>query len=255
MDTINEALKCSKCKHVLSEPVALPCGELICDKHVNKKITHFYCLECDLDHPFLYPGGFFRVKALEKILSTKIDKCDFSGEYSRAYKSCKNLEQALFEFDKFRSDPYNHIYEAIIEIRNEVELKRETIKLETTTATASADGEVDEKAEALINEINEFESECKANLESNEFKEKKTKLDQVINVMKQDLSQWLNELNSVEEDKPKWNMMFDRSQKAIKLLALKELAYKQDLLLNRKLELNLAKPNELTNICKLSLNR
>lgn len=257
MEIIREALKCSICRLILSEPVVLPCGEFICHEHVVNNIeNHVFCVECDTNHEYTLENcSFPRVRALEKILATQIDKFDFGKRYSRAYKSCKKLEQALFDFEKLLADPYNHIYEVVNELRNEVEIKRENMKLLLTEASEK-DG-VDKQAEALISEINGYENECRTNLKTNEFVENSNELkDGELKRMNLEMAKLLAELNVLEEEEVKWISVNDSCEKLFNLLQVKEFAYKQDLMLNRKLEVSFdEKPNEFVKLCNFSIDR
>jgi hypothetical protein len=186
MEIIRDALKCVECQEFLAEPVILPCGQLICSKHVNlEENKGFYCPVCKLNHSLfaknVCPFGFPRLKAVEKLISAKIDKCEFSTEYENAFRVCKQLEQALFDFDALRNDPYNHIYEVIRDVKNEVDVHVEMEKLKLS------DELVTKGDNTLLNEVIEFENECKVHLKSNEFANMSKEFDGKLKKIRLDL--------------------------------------------------------------------
>jgi hypothetical protein len=160
METIASAIKCSLCRGVLDSPVLLPCSDLICQRHVHQpgdvggagELMH--CLECNASHT-IPPGGFPEVKVLTKLLNAKINKLTFPIEYTNAFDSIRQTAKALDEFKLFQNDPYYFVNKTIGELKREVDLMRDQFKLK-----------IDQKADELIQELEQYELECKSNLHS-----------------------------------------------------------------------------------------
>ena len=150
------SIKCFICKENLESPVLLPCGDAICQHHINEQEgSELFCVSCASNHT-IPAGGFYRVRALEKIIKTQIERIDLGLYHNEAYKSCKKLEEILAHMDLLRNDPFFFINDCIGEIRRSVELKREELKLK-----------IDSEANRIVDELNAYEQTCKTNLENN----------------------------------------------------------------------------------------
>lgn len=228
MDIIQHEIKCEFCKQSLQIPVVLlPCGQLMCQKHAVEKTDKIECVSCDGDHA-IPSSGFPRVKAFEKILETRIEKCDFGcPEYAKTYKSCKTMEKMLDDLDKLRSDPLYHLDKVVSAYRADVDLKREQLKLK-----------IDEEAEAIIRMINDYEERCKAHLKDEklgggELNEVTKKVIQ----WREQLEKWKEELKILENNEEKWNGTNKECVKIIEELGAKFESFKLCLTMKKKFEL------------------
>jgi hypothetical protein len=195
MEIVNEIIKCPICKQILSSPVFLPCGESICKIHVVDK-KQLLCVVCEEDHT-IPNEGLVANKAIEKLIQTKIDKCDFGPEYKNASYSCKKLEKILDEIDLMRRDPCFHIGEMIGELKSEIDLRREELKLT-----------IDNEAEALIKQVSDYQEECKKNLKEKEFLVKANELDANTTEVRVKLKEWSNDLRILESNEAKWKGIY-----------------------------------------------
>lgn len=191
MDVIDDIIKCQICKKILNSPVSLPCGESICRAHILDK-TQIFCLECHKPHP-IPSEGFVACRTVEKIIQRKIDMCEFGVEYKNALNGCKKLEEMLDEIDLIKRDPCFYICEIIGELRKEIDLKKEELKMK-----------IDEEAEVLIIEMNEYESECKKNLKAFEFLVRANELDTNTKEVRMKLKEWLGDLRRFKINELKW---------------------------------------------------
>jgi hypothetical protein len=232
MEIIRNAVKCFHCNNVLESPVLLPCGQSICKFHVDIHQTAFFCLRCDMNHEIPY-GGFFPNNSLESILKTKIDKCDLCLEYNQALKSCHKLNQMLDDIDVFKNDPNFYLNELIVGLKKEVEVKRKNLKLK-----------IDREADGIIGELDKYEKDCRHVLKQKEFSLKQQDLYKSVDKIQHDLDKWLNELKTLEKDEVKWKTIKENTERIIKDLEFKSNKLKNELLLQRKIQLRTVEPVE-----------
>jgi hypothetical protein len=195
MEIIDEAIKCSVCRKILISPVLLPCGESVCKIHVVEK-TQIFCIVCEEDHS-IPKEGFILNKKLEKIIETDISNYDFGAEYKNATNRCKKVEVMLEEIDLLKRDPCFYICEIIGDLKREVDFKKDELKLR-----------IDDEAEALINQLNEFEADCKKNLKEKEFLAFLNEVEANEREAKANLKEWSNDLRKLNSNENKWKSNF-----------------------------------------------
>lgn len=71
-----------------------------------------------------------------------------NSNYELIKKTAHELNEKLKEVDYLRNDPQNYVYEYFLELRNEVELRRENFKLQ-----------IDEYSNQLIDELRSYEEQ------------------------------------------------------------------------------------------------
>jgi DNA repair exonuclease SbcCD ATPase subunit len=203
MEVVGNSIKCVQCKAVLECPVVLPCGDCVCKKHVQQQetINEFHCLACDTVH-FIPAGGFIEIKALRTLLEAKIQKAKFTPEYTSACSSFKNLEQMIDELKHFKKDPYYLINKKIGELKSETDIIRDQFKLT-----------IDQKADELIKELDDYEQECKSNLDSTDVTNRLEKISANVNMLKDELERWQRTLNCFDSDEAEWKEIQEKSEK------------------------------------------
>jgi hypothetical protein len=240
---MNEAIKCMVCKKILDRPVILPCGESICQSHVNKKTVEnkqFSCVICESTHD-IPANGFVPNRSLEKIMQTKIDKFDFGTEYQNASTICKRLAHILDEIELVRTDPCRYISECTHKLSNECNSKRDELK-----------SIVDVEAEAIMNELIDFERECKENVKSEAFLGKSNEIGQKLKEKKSLLVKWLHDLSVLENDK--WKRVNKYGEAVIADLEKNLVELKNNSMLDVKIEFEIPKSNEFIGILKVPSN-
>jgi hypothetical protein len=206
MEMIKEAIKCAECKSVLESPVFLPCSDSICKKHVKEGASEFHCLACDIIHQV--PNVGFPVnKALAVLLKRKIQNSKFSPEYNRALESIKHLENKVDEAKLFQRDPHFFINKVISELKSETDILRDEFKLA-----------IDQKADAIIKDLDEYEQECKSNLNSRDVAKKLDEMSIIIREINDDLAAWQETLRD-----------FDAKEEILKLIKENGVRYKSEL--------------------------
>jgi hypothetical protein len=221
MQDLLESLKCLECQNILEKPVVLPCGDFICMKHLKPDSSEHLCTTCDILHA-IPNGGFRENKTLAKLLKTNIHEAKFCKEYENAYVSFKNLEKTFEESKLFNKDPYLFINKTVSDLKMEVDILREEFKLK-----------IDEKADALIKEMDEYEQECKGNLNSVDSSLKFEEMAAHMERVKVELQKWKTILDSFSPNEHKWKSIEEESEKLAIDLEVTLNEYKQEALLNK----------------------
>ena len=150
MDKVLKAIKCPECKQLLETPVLLPCHHSICEKHVNEKKSgeKLICSKCGIDHEI--PTNRFPLnEALCDIIEAQISSIDFGCFHKEATESCAKLRQNIKDMENLLNNPGDYTYDEIGQLKNLVHLKSEQLKLK-----------IDEEAEKLLDNLNEYQSLC-----------------------------------------------------------------------------------------------
>ena len=204
----SDALMCTSCKKMLKIPVILPCGHTICKHHVdeaanNNETNHIRCDIC-LESYEIPANGFVRVRALEIQLENKPNLGQqLLSDFNLARDTCESFGEFLEEFNRIKSDPELKIHTVISDLKNKVDLKREEMKQE-----------IDKKALTIIERLDEFERECKANLP---LIESNCKLDEKLKSLRNDLEQ-TRKSSLTFEIFDKWRKIAEESKSAVKEL-------------------------------------
>lgn len=156
------ASRCIECHLILSSPVLLPCGNSVCQKHVGSTWTQFFCASCSLNHPVPPDQGFPLNHTLIDFIAQKKKQergppCSISLQniktIDKALNACALLDSVLIDFDTLESDPDAYIDECIGLLRKRVTFHQEQLKVE-----------IDRRASKVLDELEEFQIECKASL-------------------------------------------------------------------------------------------
>jgi hypothetical protein len=154
---INNLLKCDKCIQNFSkydQPKSLPCGKIICDKcetliyKESNKERKFKCTLCSNEHSI--PDEGFNLNDLAYSLITAKPKEIWRGKkYEQLKINLNKIEQLVQELKLNYENGADKIKEHCIEQRRLVQLSTEK-KIE----------KINKINEELINQINDFESQC-----------------------------------------------------------------------------------------------
>jgi hypothetical protein len=231
MDIIKKAITCSVCKTTLDAPVLLPCGKSICEKHVNNESDAYACDDCDLDH-LIPENGFPRNKIAEDLVRTKIQQFNLGEDYENLKESCVDFKAIIESIQHLKNDPTLYINETIGEIKNAIDLRRDELKLQ-----------IDEEAQVLIDELDEYEEECKANLISKEFTDTSLELGEFLRSMSTDLDKWQSQLDIFEINVDKLKQMYQDSNQKLEELQDRKQKLTKSLLKNQLTEYKERKVN------------
>ena len=191
MECLEESIKCKKCSQLLDKPVLLPCGNAICERHQHEerdKNNSIYCSVCDLDHEIPANGGFTRIVFLEKLIEQRIDSIEIGDEYRLASKALRDFSDLFERFEKIKNDPGDKIYSEISKLKGEIDLRREELK-----------SQIDKDALTIIKKLDEYEVECKANIDSIKAKIEGNNNEQ-LKEWKEDLDRWRHQIRTFKKE-------------------------------------------------------
>ena len=197
MEMLEDLLKCKCCTETLVKPVLLPCGNSICKYHeeecINSGSKSIYCASCELSHDIPETFGFPRVLALEKLLEQKAENnsnsTDLFTDYKETMDKYNEFSNLFDDFEKLINNPEMTLHNEFNELRNKVDLRREELKFG-----------IDEDALKIIDQINEYETECKANLLSIMSEENKPDIES----RKVKMGLWKTQLDKPQSDIQFW---------------------------------------------------
>ena len=184
MDRVLKLIKCAFCHEIVESPVILPCNDTVCKKHVTNQIKddHFKCDKCGDEHR-IPANGFQPLPFLEELIKLGIGRLDFGSVHTEAKKSCESLEELLKEIEAILKDPSFLAHERISELKNSVQLKGEELKLI-----------IDQEMKKLIDRLDEYETQSKEYLTSNDYKLESEKLEIELKSAHSNLDKWLESL-------------------------------------------------------------
>lgn len=221
MEIIHNSIKCSFCKQVLDTPVLLPCGESICKKHTSDDESEFYCASCCENHT-KPAGGFYLNRAFKKIIETQIFEFNFGKEYNSTLESCKKLASVVNVIDTLKSNPFLHIQTVVAELKSKVNTKRQELKFD-----------IDEQADAIVSELDDYEAACKSNISSIVDLKETDKFWESYKHFKVELDKWFKELDILSSNEKKWLSIKEKSEELLSFLVSKADFIKNELLINK----------------------
>lgn len=153
LNQIKNILTCTTCQNLFNCPIILPCGDRICQEHLHEKST-ITCSVCCEIHPITAVQKFPIDHLLTELQRLSLHEQVFIGyQHEKALEAFGKQKNAILELEKLTVDPYYYLYETVLKVRNEIDLKYE-LKLITR-----------ENYEQLLDELKRFEDERKNSLE------------------------------------------------------------------------------------------
>jgi chromosome segregation ATPase len=153
---INEQLTCKYCKEIFNEPVTLSCcGINICKRHIDELLSidesnTFLCPFCDAENA----NQHYCINGLiQTLVQNELHKLEMNSDHKVTFNS---LKAEIEKLEAVLKDPENIIYEEIHELKRKVDLDRERLK-----------SEIDELANGLIQQLEEYEAKFKSDYKKN----------------------------------------------------------------------------------------
>jgi len=135
----------------LVDPVTLPCGHTVCKRHADEQLegpnkpkkikfdelmeaspkesNTFLCTLCDDEH-YIPKKGFAINKRFQNALDIKLNTLKLNPVYEECKKEIDDAKNNIQKIENLNKDPENCIYEFFEELKREVDLRREKLKLE-----------------------------------------------------------------------------------------------------------------------------
>lgn len=216
---IKLAIKCNECLSVLEKPVLLPCGSSVCCKHLESlQEETFFCKSCEQDH-HIEENNKIVIKSVEILINSNLKNLNLGPEYNSAFKMCNELEETINEMKTLRNDPAHFIKQTINRLKNKTELIREKFKLN-----------IDDTADRILRQLNNYEKECEININSDDLKIKRSKIDDLLRKLKEDLTEWQHTFNDFGSSENEWKTIKKCSNETNVRLKKETSDFKKDLL-------------------------
>ena len=202
----------NNCNLIYENPITLPCGNTLCQSHLNNYNLQFVCCFCQKEH-FIPQYGFGVNKAIMKM----IDSFNQSNPIRKIIKeSYEHLNQSIKEYEDI--DPDVYVYEYFGEIRNQVDLHREELI-----------SNINARYDEIINQLKEKEQKCQ------QYKPNFKKVD-LIQLKKQFMPTWLKFMRMTNKSQDELNNLLENINNKLEQIQNQTKMFKKDLLLGEWIE-------------------
>jgi hypothetical protein len=148
IDKIKNLFKCDVCLQLLKEPVALTCGSTVCKSHLEdlSESGVFQCEKCHEEHTA--PTGGFKINNIvQDALNNNLNSLKASPIFEQCKVQIEHAAKSISDIEYMPDDPENYVYEYFEDIKRQVDLRREELKLK-----------IDEYSDEIITVICETQS-------------------------------------------------------------------------------------------------
>jgi hypothetical protein len=159
---LKSSLTCSYCSKIYKDQVELPCGDLVCQEHLNEKnviqTKKIKCSTCKQEFQ-VQNNDFKSNKSIKKQLDNHIYLND--EEISLKQKIEESFKTFFQIYDEFKSslsklDLDSDWYEYFLEVRRQIDLHRENLIVK-----------IDDIYIGMIAKVEEFEKSCLKSIKEN----------------------------------------------------------------------------------------
>jgi len=157
IDKVKTLFDCSLCNELLVDPVTIPCGYSICKKHLpdvvlvqdsNNSDKSFKCDICKVEH-FFPKEGIVINRHIQNALDIKFSNLRLNPVYEECKKVIIEAQSNLAQVEVLDKDPEGFIYEYFEDIKRNVDLRREELKLK-----------IDNSSDDIIKLIEKTKASC-----------------------------------------------------------------------------------------------
>ena len=135
IDQVKNLFNCEQCSQLLVDPVTLPCGSSVCKSHLDeliekttKETSKFECELCKEKH-YIPENGFAINKRFQSALDIKLNTLKLNPVYNECKKEINLAENSIEKIENLLKDPEHFIFEYFEELKRQVDLRRENLKL------------------------------------------------------------------------------------------------------------------------------
>jgi len=171
----------------LVDPITLPCGYSVCKRHLDellvnapKEMNKFECELCKEKH-CIPEKGFAINRRIQNGLDIDLNSLKLNTVYDRCKKEVTDANNKIQEIEILEKDPENYIFEYFEELKRQVDLRREELKLK-----------LDNCSDDIIKSIESAKENC-----LKLFKESK-RLDTEIEKSKEELTKLIDRFDTFD---------------------------------------------------------
>ena len=135
VDQLKSISDCDRCNNLLVDPIVMPCGNVICKKHLNEILNNiskekntFICGICLEEHQ-IPKNGFIVNNRLQKLTKFKLNTLKLSPVFHECTKEIEDAKDNMFKVELLEQNAENYIYEYFEDIKRQVDIRREDLKL------------------------------------------------------------------------------------------------------------------------------
>ena len=207
----------------------MPCGHTVCNTHEierREKNEHIYCLKCNESHE-IPTKGFPTNRMAASLLRRKLQNIDFGEDHAKASNAFKELNEYMKKMRQMKQDPEAEINEIVSNLKNKIDLRREILNKQ-----------IDDEAQPLIDELDEFERKFLMNRDEIEKIKQSSELAK-LDSFEKECSAWQKELRSFEKNEEKWIGIQKNCLSKLESLDVEYETFKQKFFDDRLFELEL----------------
>lgn len=199
VERIQNLLKCVICNNLLDKPIYLPCGEIICQKHLdnmNLEILNdskilIHCGLCNENHV----DNFYIVKSIQNLLKLELDEI-YCPSFTECKQTLSELELEINKSEEILSNSDSYIEENFERIKTEIKLHQSTLITN-----------IDIYCVEMFKKIDNTKIECESMLDI--FEQRSTKLQET----KLELKKFLTEFDSPKIEDAKYKELNSKAKK------------------------------------------
>ena len=203
IDQVKNLFDCEQCNQLLVDPITLPCGYSVCKRHLDellvnapKEMNKFECELCKEKH-CIPEKGFAINRRIQNGLDIKLNSLKLNSVYEECKKKINEAKYQIQKIEILEKDPENYVFEYFEELKRQVDLRREELKLR-----------LDECSDQIIESI-ESTKENYIKL-SKESKRLSTKIEE----SKEELTKLIDRFDTFEIDEKK----FEEIRQSLRIL-------------------------------------
>ena len=215
---IKKKLTCNYCHDIFKHPITLICcNKNICKHHIDELMresssNQFSCPLCNQDNK---NQNFNIIEIIQDLIEMELHEFKLDPKYKITRD---NLMIEIENLEKILKDPENIIYEQISELKRQVDLDREILK-----------SQIDTLADGLIQQLESYEKEFKAEYKTNIDLEK---YNRVIESSRSQLNEFEKYLNLFSVENNERDKKTTEIKKAIHFLQTEIVEIKNELFSN-----------------------
>ena len=208
--SLQQSLVCKYdgCKMIFQNPILLPCGQSICQHHMNTFNDKFKCIFCDDVHQ-IPMDGFEINQKINKLMNSYYETDALRKEIKESFDELNNL---ISDYEKI--SPEGFICDHIREMINDVDIHREELIKE-----------IQEKSNEIIKKLKAKEDECSKNAS----KSAKINLEQFKS---NELATWKHSFRMPDLKQEELNDLLGKMKEKLNEIENETKKYKDDLLMN-----------------------
>ena len=175
IDQIKSMFNCKICSDLLLDPITIPCGDTVCNSHLNDHILKqtFECQCCKKKHS-VPNEGFVINKFIQNQLKMQLNSMDVNQVFEECKDEIESAHKSVDQINKMEQDSQSYIYNYFEDIKRQIDLRREVLK-----------EDIDKYSDKVIQSINETRNNyIKLSKEENDLRtnieNSKKELDELI---------------------------------------------------------------------------